>query len=280
MPEGNFLQSSEMLGRRYQPPRRKKPWSWLVLFLLVLAIMIAAGFALAVYQELSWRQQRLNRLVSEVTPASENAILDNELIGQLTEAVGGTTTASTTTSTLATAKNSTRQLVEKTDRPSLGNASAGLVIVEFGDFECSSCKEAFPAIRTITNKYANDILFIFRNYPVIDDNSSLLAQASLCAADQNKFWQLHDRLFMNPSSIASLDDLKTVAVKAGLNWTTLVTCIDSEKYHNQVMSDMSDGLDAGVAGTPTFFVNGNKLEGAVTAATWEEIIKKYKELYK
>ena len=154
------------------------------------------------------------------------------------------------------------------------------MIVEFGDFECPVCKQAFPAIRTITNKYPNDILFIFRNYPVIDDNSSLLAQAALCAGEQNRYWQLHDRLFMNQDKIASLDGLKALASKAGVNWTALLTCIDSEKYRTQVMTDMSDGLDAGVAGTPTFFINGTKLEGAVPLANWEDIIKKYKDIYK
>lgn len=272
----DFSKSSEALGRKYEAPKRSKKLSWLVFIVVTFILVVALGFALAFYQELSLRQARLDRLINGVNPQSESSLMDNKLIGQLTQEVGSSTEATTT----GTVKNETRLMLEKTDRPSLGNPNAGLTIVEFADFECEVCKSAFSAIRTITNKYPNDIHFIFRNYPVIDDNSTMLAQASLCANDQKKFWQLHDRLFMHQGTIANLDDFKALALMAGLNWTTLTTCISSEKYANQVMSDMSDALDSGVAGTPTFFVNGSKLEGAVTLATWEEILKKYKELNK
>lgn len=272
----DFSKSREAFGRKNMPPKGGKPLGWLVLFFVLLALAAGASFGVAVFQELGQRQARLNHLVNEVKPEGDGSLLDNQLIGQLAEEAGG----ATETTTVGAVKNETRQMLEKSDRPALGNAEAGLVIVEFADFECSVCKEAFSAIRTITNRYPNDIRFIFRNYPVIDDNSSMLAQASLCANEQNKFWQFHDRLFMNTETIADLESLKAIALKSGLNWTALTTCISSEKYGNQVMSDMSDALDAGVAGTPTFFINGSKLEGAVTLTTWEEIIKKYKELNK
>ncbi len=277
----DFSKSREALGRTAFFPKRRKKFGFLGLFVVILAIAAAAGFFFAVFQEISQRQARLNQLIGEVR-SGDDPLLDNQLIGQLASQAAGPDGASleSTTSAMTGAKSELRQLLEKTDRPHLGNIDSGLVIVEFGDFECPICKEAFSAIRTLTNKYPNDVNFIFRNYPIKNDNSTMLAQASLCANDQNKFWQLHDRLFMSQGSMSNLDDFKALALKAGLNWTALSTCISSEKYRNQVMGDMSDALDAGVKGTPTFFVNGTKLEGAVPLANWEEIIKKYKELNK
>ena len=111
-------------------------------------------------------------------------------------------------------------------------------------------------------------------------NSAMMAQVGLCANEQGKFWQVHDKLFMNQGQIANSDDFKKVVLSAGVNWTKLQTCVDSEKYRDMVLADMSDALDLGVQGTPTFFVNGTKLEGAVTQDNWEQIIKKAKELNK
>jgi protein-disulfide isomerase len=67
---------------------------------------------------------------------------------------------------------------------------------------------------------------------------------------------------------------------SGVDWTKLEDCVNSQKYYNQILEDMADALDLGVRGTPTFFINGHKLEGAVSNEVWEQIISKYKELNK
>ena len=85
---------------------------------------------------------------------------------------------------------------------------------------------------------------------------------------------------MSQGKITSLDDFRVVAISAGINWNKLQECINSEKYRDLIIEDMADALDLGVRGTPTFFINGNKLEGVIPLTSWEEIIKKAKELNK
>ncbi len=181
-----------------------------------------------------------------------------------------------------TAKSPLRQQLEKLDRPIHGNLKSKLVIVEFADFQCPYCTREFPVIREIITKYQDDILYIYRQFPVENENSLMIAQASLCAHDQGKFWQLHDRLytyhdtvFNDPASV-----VPQLAQQAGLNMDAYRDCINSEKFKAQVLEDADDGVAAGVAGTPTFFINGNKIEGVVAAQQWDQIIASALEITK
>lgn len=186
--------------------------------------------------------------------------------------------ASSSNSSNLLVKDPTRILVEKLDRPLWGNPSSTLVIVEFADFQCSVCEEEFPIIRGFVTRHKNEVLYIFRNYIVKDDNSSLLAQAALCAGDQGKFWILHDRLYANFGNINSVADLQSLIQSLGMDWNQIAQCIESGKYVSQVTQDMNDAQILGVAGTPTFFVNGKKIEGAVTTEDWEAILSRYKQI--
>ena len=277
-----FLVPAEPVCYQVEPNlrRRKKGfWLWLILVLMILAVLTI--FAVAVMAEVARRDAQLKVILTQVQKGTSASIIENSLIdqvaGQLT-----TTSSSAAGASLSSAgaNDETRQLAEKLDRPHLGNVSSTLVIVEFGDFDCPVCLSAYPAIRAITAQYPKDLLFIFRNYPLISENSAMYAQASLCANDQGKFWALHDRLFMNQGKIASLDDFKNVVKMSGADWDKLEKCVNSGKYNNQVLQDTSDAMDLGVNGTPTFFINGKKLVGAVPQNTWEQIILKYKELNK
>lgn len=252
-------------------------WFWRIFVLIVVITMIL--FAIAVINEVNIRDAKMREITGQ---NQSQSLLDNKLLQSLQADLANSSTIATSTEKVATTieKNRERTVAELLTRPHLGNTSSSLVIVEFGDFECPVCLTAYPAIRAITNKYPNDVLFIFRNYPIKSDNSSMLAQAGLCANEQNKFWQLHDKLFMNQGKMTNLDDFKNIAISAGLNWTKLQQCLTTEKYRDAVLKDTTDAIDLGAAGTPTFFVNGNKLEGAVTAEVWEQIIAKNKELLK
>ncbi|MFA5020453.1 MAG: thioredoxin domain-containing protein [Patescibacteria group bacterium] len=271
--------------------RKNKNWlKWLSVMAAILAILGALVFLFVVYSEVAARDAKLKGLLKSAQQGTSGAIIESQLLGSLMngrDEASSTIAASATTTTgdplfgaSAGSQDSNRRLAEKSGRPQLGNASSGLVIVEFADFNCSVCLEEFPIIRAISNKYAQDILFIFRNYPVIDQNSLMLAQAGLCAEEQEKFWPFHDRLFSSQGRISSLADFQKIAVMSGLDWNRLQDCINTEKYRPQVMEDMQDALDLGARGTPTFFVNGSKLDGPVSESVWEEIIAKYKELTK
>lgn len=177
-------------------------------------------------------------------------------------------------------KNQKRQLAEKTDRPSFGNQNAQLVIVEFSDFQCPFCGQEFPIIREVISNHQNELFYIYRNFISIDNFSINLSSASLCANEQNKFWPMHDKLFLNQGKVLSDSDIRGVAQQIGVDLKQFDDCYKQEKYKNLVIEDHLDGINLGVKGTPTFFVNGNKLEGVVTQERWEEIIRKALELLK
>ncbi|MFA6918661.1 MAG: thioredoxin domain-containing protein [Patescibacteria group bacterium] len=204
--------------------------------------------------------------------------IDNLFTTSSTSAVVSSSSSTVATGVIATVKDSTRLLAEKMDRPMWGNPSSTLVIVEFADFQCSVCEAEFSAIRGFVTKHQDEVLYIFRNYVVIDENSNLLAQASLCAGDQGKFWIFHDKLYTNFGSINSTADLQNLVQSLGLDWNKMGACIQSGKYVSQVSQDSIDGQNLGIVGTPTFFVNGKKLEGAITSADWEAILSKYKQI--
>ncbi len=133
--------------------------------------------------------------------------------------------------------------------------------------------EAFPAIRELLTKYPDKINFVFRFYPVSnDDTARNAALAALCANDQNKFWVYHDKLFQNRGQF-SADDLKNYAIQAGLDTAVFNQCLDSRKFDKQIDNDLSDSLILGVGGTPTFFLNGEKVEGAIPLEAWEKVLK-------
>ena len=165
-----------------------------------------------------------------------------------------------------------RQMAEKLNRPYLGQTDAKLVIVEFSDFQCPVCQAEFPIIREVVAKYQNQILYIYRQYPIINEKSVIVSQASLCAHEQGKFWAMHDRLFLSPSGEYSIEDLKNIAKQAGLKLEQFNNCLSTEKYKNMVLEDTQDGFTLGAKGTPTFFINGNKLSGLISKASWENLL--------
>lgn len=173
-----------------------------------------------------------------------------------------------------------RKIAEKTDRPSFGNPKAKLVIVEFADFECPHCLKEFPEIREAINNNKEDVFFIYRQYPVISQNSPGLAKASLCANSQGKFWNLHDKLFLNQGKIQDADQLNNIIIQSGVDMDQFNKCVADEKYTKMISEDLKDAIDLGVRGTPTFFINGNKLEGPVTKEAWQQLIDKFKEMNK
>lgn len=269
--------SVQLTDVRYSPPKRVIGW-WRWVMLLIFSFA-AVGFVVAVAVEIGQRQSKMEEVIRNARQMTSGGKLENNsLVQELMNRAGSSTGATSTTGKPAGSSDKARALAESESSPRLGNASSSLVIVEFADFNCPVCLQEFPIIRSIASKYQKELLFIFRNYPVKGNDSIMLAQASLCANEQGGFWQFHDRLFSNQGKIVSTEDVKRVAVMSGLDWDKLNGCVSSEKYKQQVVNDTQDAMDLGVRGTPTFFINGIKLEGAVSAAAWEDIINKNKEL--
>lgn len=167
----------------------------------------------------------------------------------------------------------TREQLETRDDPMLGNPEAAVVIVEFGDFQCPFCKNAFPTVREMQTEFKDQVLFIWRDMPLRDihPQAQKAAEAGECAHEQGKFWEYHDKLFINQTRLG-IDDLKDYARQVGLNGTQFDLCLDSNKYAFEVEQDLQDAMQAGVQGTPTFFINGQLIAGVIPRDTFRQII--------
>jgi protein-disulfide isomerase len=155
-----------------------------------------------------------------------------------------------------------RQNVEAAKGAAKGPASAPIEIIEFSDFQCPFCQRANPTVDQVLKTYGDRVRFVYRHFPLGNHpNARPAAEASQCAAEQGKFWEYHDRLFANPSKLGD-PDLKQHAAALGLDTGKFNACVDSHKYKPQVDADVNAGEEAGVNGTPAFFVNGRMLSGA------------------
>jgi protein-disulfide isomerase len=179
---------------------------------------------------------------------------------------------------------------------SLGDPNAPIQIIEFGDFQCPFCKRFHVETEPLLiSKYieTGKVYFTYRsagnwvskNIGLGSTESQDAALAAYCAADQNKFWEMHDALFANNRDMEdqgsfTSDRLTVIAQNVGLDMTTYQDCYDSGKYANRVQQDYADTLAAGIQGTPSFVViykvNGvtknTLIEGAQPFETFQQAI--------
>lgn len=168
----------------------------------------------------------------------------------------------------------------RADAPTFGNKNAKVTIVEFSDFQCPYCarffKETFGQLKS---KYIDTgkVKFIFRHYPLPSHQAAQkAAEAAECAARQDKFEPYHNFLFIKgqgDGSGLSIDDLKKYAADLGLNTSQFNQCLDNGQTASAVSQDLKDGQAAGVSGTPTFFINGQKTTGALPFSVFEQLIE-------
>jgi len=156
--------------------------------------------------------------------------------------------------------------------PVKGAKEAPITIVEFSDFQCPFCSKANAAVDEVMKAYEGKVKLVFRHFPLeFHKEAPKAAEASLCAGDQNKFWEMHDKLFANQQAL-KVDDLKKHATELGLDTARFNECLDSGKHASTVTKDFEEGKKAGVTGTPAFFINGIALSGAVPAEEFKSII--------
>jgi len=157
--------------------------------------------------------------------------------------------------------------------PVRGPATAKVTIVEFSDFQCPYCAKATVEVKQILDKHPNDVRFLFKQFPLdIHSQAAVAAEASLAAQAQGKFWEMHDKLYANFRSISRVRIL-TWAQELGLDVVRFKTDLDSHKYLARVTAEEKQGEDAGVEGTPTFFINGKRLNSAFEFAIVEPVIQ-------
>ena len=166
----------------------------------------------------------------------------------------------------------TRHDISIENRPSLGPKDAPVVIVEFGDFRCSYCKRfQDETITPLLENYSEQVLFVYRDYPILGPDSVQAALAAACAYDQDAFWDFHDRLYAAPTQL-NRDAFLQYAQELELDIDTFTTCYDNAEHQAEITQDYNDAEAVGVGGTPTFFINGKVLVGAQPYATFAAAI--------
>lgn len=157
-------------------------------------------------------------------------------------------------------------------KPSLGPANAPVTIVEFSDFQCPYCRQVHGTLKQLMTAYEGKIKLVYRDFPLrnIHPQAQKAAEAAQCAAEQQKFWPYHDKLFASTS--LQPDDLKKYAHELDLNVEQFTSCLDSSKYAAGIDADMQAGQQAGVNATPSFFVNGYPLSGAASYERFKELV--------
>jgi protein-disulfide isomerase len=151
----------------------------------------------------------------------------------------------------------------------LGPPNPKLTIVSFIDYNCPLSKNFFFKIRAISHNYKNYVKIINRDYPLYD-TSVEKAMAARCAGEQGLYWLMHDKLFLN--NAANKNDLNKFAYQIGADMERFSACMASNKYFQNIQKDFSDAESLNIAGTPTFFINGQKIEGDIPEILLNQII--------
>ncbi|MGD0137448.1 MAG: DsbA family protein [Tepidisphaeraceae bacterium] len=148
----------------------------------------------------------------------------------------------------------------------IGPASAPFTIVEYGDYECPDCLNAVPVIEEVRKNLGDRLRFVFRHFPQssIHPHASAAAQAAEAAAEQGKFWEMHQALFQHQKELADVD-LSHLALTLGLEIYKFETSWNQEKHRLRIRTDFESGRRSGVKATPTLFMNGRRYDGPVNA---------------
>ncbi len=143
-----------------------------------------------------------------------------------------------------------------------GPRDARIVLVEYGDFECPYCGEAYPQLKAVQKAMGDALCFVFRHFPLnqAHPHAERAAEFAEAAATIDRFWEMHDLLYENQQA---LDDrsLARYATQLGLEKTLIESALRSE-FTTRVHRDFTSGVRSGVNGTPCLFINGQRYEGA------------------
>ncbi|MBM3231253.1 thioredoxin domain-containing protein [Candidatus Peregrinibacteria bacterium] len=155
-----------------------------------------------------------------------------------------------------------KQSTETSNRPPRGNPSAQVLVEEFADLQCPACASAHSTVsKPLLEKYGKDIRFEYKHFPLRSIHRFALdaAEMSECAADQGKFWEFVDKNYELQNKL-SFESLVEWAEAIGIDAVKAERCWKSHSKRDIVLSDYKEGRDRDVGGTPTFFVNGEKVD--------------------
>lgn len=143
-----------------------------------------------------------------------------------------------------------------------GPIDAPYRLVEYGDYQCPYCGEAHDVVKEIQDRLGDQLCFVFRNFPLVEKHpyAEHAAEAAEAAAEQGRFWEMHDLLFENQNALTD-EDLAEYAEELGFDAKRLMTEVQRGAHASRIQNDLRSGEKNGVNGTPTFFVNGELFEG-------------------
>jgi protein-disulfide isomerase len=226
---------------------------WAVFF-IVLALLIVFGYKTVVYYRLlkSGQMVELPQYTARLTTASgQNLHSSNQTIDPA--------------------------LLVTSDDYTLGADadSSEATVVMFGDYECGFSKEASTVFRRMAVRYGDRVRFVYRDYPIsrIHPRAFTAASAAECAGEQRKFWEYHDKLYLNAPAL-DYSDLSAYAQQVGLDTNQFERCLSDGRYDARVNEDLSLAESLGLRGTPTFFFNGRRVEGALIEADFIKAVDK------
>ena len=138
-----------------------------------------------------------------------------------------------------------------------GSTSAPVTLIEYGDYECPYCGQAYPIIKEVQKNLGNKLCFVFRNFPLteIHPHAQHAAEAAEAAAVQNKFWEMHDYIYEHQQALGD-KHLERYAENLRLNLTKFSNEMSSHAHAGHIREDFLSGIHSGVNGTPTFYING------------------------
>ncbi len=148
-----------------------------------------------------------------------------------------------------------------------GRESASAVLIEYGDFQCPACKAYYPIVKELAAELPDRLLVAYRHFPLRQTHAQaqLAAQAAEAAGAQGKFWEMHDRLFERQNDWANNREAKDIFVRYAeelqLDRGRFESDLEAASMTDEIERDYRSGLAAGVNSTPTFFLNGEKLQG-------------------
>ncbi|MBI5944695.1 MAG: DsbA family protein [Chloroflexi bacterium] len=160
--------------------------------------------------------------------------------------------------------------------PGIGPEDAPIVIVEFSDFQCPFCKRfQDETAKQLLAAYPGKIRFVYRHLPLtsIHPEAFPSAEASMCANEQNAFWEYHDKIFENQDKLGR-ELYMQIASDLNLGVTAFENCLNTGKYKDLVQQDSDFAINLGVQSTPTFFINGLALVGAQPLEAFKQVIDK------
>jgi len=167
--------------------------------------------------------------------------------------------------------------LEVGEAPVFGKKDAPVTIIEFSDFQCPFCARAAETVSQVKKKYGNKVRVAFRHFPLpMHKDARPASEASMCVNEQStdKFWKYHDLLFKNQDKLDKAN-LEKFAKDVGADVKKFNQCVEAKKFADYVQKDMEYGEKVKVQSTPTFFVNGEQIAGAVPIETFSETIDEH-----